>query len=200
MKKTILALVAAFLFSAVSSYAATILFDLQGKAGTGLLSGNENGAIAGTPGSGGEIGSGISFDDVSLVLTLNIGWGTGNGFTNLSGNATAGHIHGPTASGGVGSFTQNAGVLISLDTLPSWNSNATSGGLVNGTVTLTSTQATDLLAGKFYVNAHTAINGGGEIRGNLIVAPEPTAIGLFAFGLASIFLLRCKKKGFVNNS
>src|SRR5262245_35423224 len=78
--------------------AAILQFDLIGKAGTGLLPGNENGTVLGTPGSGGEISGGITFNDVTNVLTLNTGWGTANGFTNLTGNATAGHLHGPTAS------------------------------------------------------------------------------------------------------
>ncbi len=36
-----------------------------------------------------------------------------------------------------------------------------------GSATLTDTQASDMLAGKWYVNIHTATNKGGEIRGQL---------------------------------
>ena len=75
--------------------AGIILFDLTGKADSGLTGANEVGATT-SPGSGGEIGAGISFDDVTNVMTINVGWGSGNGFTDLSGDATAGHIHGPT--------------------------------------------------------------------------------------------------------
>ena len=35
--------------------------------------------------------------------------------------------------------------------------------------TLTDAQAADMLAGKWYINVHTAANPGGEIRGQLII-------------------------------
>lgn len=165
--------------------ATTIPFDLQGKAGFGLLPGNENGTVNGNPGSGGEIGSGILYDDVTNLLTLNIAWGSANGFMNLTGNASAGHIHGPTTSGGAASFTQNAGVIIGLDNKAGWNPSASAGGF-NGTVTVTDAQEIDLLAGKFYVNIHTGTNGGGEIRGNLVQVPEPAAAALLALGGALV--------------
>src|SRR5215218_8417684 len=95
---------AALTLLASSASATIIQFDLIGKAGTGLLSGNENFTINGTPGSGGERGAGISFNDATNVLSMDYGWGTANGFTNLSGTASGHHIHGPTASGGAASF------------------------------------------------------------------------------------------------
>jgi hypothetical protein len=36
-----------------------------------------------------------------------------------------------------------------------------------GSATLTDAQATDLLAGRWYVNVHTKANKGGEIRGQV---------------------------------
>src|ERR1700736_3927685 len=36
-----------------------------------------------------------------------------------------------------------------------------------GSATLTDAQAADLMAGKYYVNVHTAANPGGEIRGQV---------------------------------
>ena len=38
---------------------------------------------------------------------------------------------------------------------------------VEGSATLTDAQAADLMAGKYYVNIHTAANPGGEIRGQV---------------------------------
>jgi hypothetical protein len=38
---------------------------------------------------------------------------------------------------------------------------------VDGSATLTDAQAADLLAGKDYINIHTAANPGGEIRGQV---------------------------------
>ena len=152
---------------ALSAQAHMISFDLVGKAGSGLLSGNQNGTITGTPGSGGEVGNGIVFNDQTGVLSINVAWGSGNGFTNLTGNATAGHIHGPTASSAPASFNEDAPVLINLDDTAGWNPNATNGGITRS-VTLTSTQITQLFQGRLYINVHTAANGAGEIRGNLV--------------------------------
>ena len=164
--------------------AAIIQFDLKGTGGTGLLGGNENPGVAGG-GSGGEIGSGISFNDVTLVLTIATGWGSGNGFTNLTGNATGGHLHGPTVSGGTAAWTQSTGVKYVLDSLGGWNASASSGGF-NGTVTILAGDVAALENGQFYMNVHTATNGGGEIRGYLTMVPEPSVLGLLAFGAVAL--------------
>lgn len=169
MRTTIRNLFVALALSAgvVSAQAHIISFDLLGKAGAGLLSGNQNGTITGTPGSGGEVSSGIVFNDQTGVLTINVAWGSANGFTDLSGNAFAGHIHGPTASSGTAAFNEDAPVMINLDDTAGWNPSATSGGITR-TVTLDSTQISHLFAGRLYINVHTPMNGGGEIRGNLV--------------------------------
>ena len=171
MKKLLCAGLLSLIFARAN--AALILFDLKGTGGTGLLGGNENPAVLGG-GSGGEIGAGISFDDVTLVLNIITGWGSGNGFTNLTGVATAGHLHGPTASGGSAAFTQSTGVKYGLDSLAGWNASASAGGF-NGTVSILAGDVVALENGQFYMNVHTAVNGGGEIRGYLTVVPEPSA-------------------------
>lgn len=75
-------------------------------------------------------------------------------YSGLSGPATAAHFHGPAAAGA------NAGVAVAIP-------NATSSP-VEGSATLTDAQAADLMAGKYYVNIHTAANPGGEIRGQVM--------------------------------
>ena len=172
----------AAILSCSVSQAATIAFDLKGYSGFGLLAANETSASI-SLGWGGEIGAGITFDDVTNVLTLNFGWGSANGFGNLTGTATAGHIHGSTASGGASAFTQSAGVKYGLDGLAGWNSSASAGGLTGAgnTVNILAGDVTGLLNGQFYVNVHTSVNGTGELRGNLVqAAPEPTSLGLMA--------------------
>ena len=74
-------------------------------------------------------------------------------YTGLSGPATAAHFHGPAEAG------KNAGVAVAIP-------NATSSP-VEGSATLTDAQAADLVAGKYYINIHTAANPGGEIRGQV---------------------------------
>jgi hypothetical protein len=74
-------------------------------------------------------------------------------FHNLTGPATAAHFHGPAAAGA------NAGVVLPLGDNPT--------SPIHGSKTLTAAQITDLEAGKWYVNVHTAANPGGEIRGQV---------------------------------
>ena len=144
--------------------AGVVAFNLLGRGGAGLLATNEPGTVIG--GTGGEIGAGITFDDVTRVLTLNVGWGSATGFTDLSSAVNNSHIHGPTTASGVAAFAQTAGVLINLPRL----SNSASAGSIVTNVTLTAGQAVELLAGRYYVNVHTVNNGGGEVRGFLVPA------------------------------
>jgi hypothetical protein len=74
-------------------------------------------------------------------------------YSGLTGPATMAHFHGPAEAG------KNAAVAIVIP-------NATSSP-IEGSATLTDAQAADLLAGKYYVNVHTAANPGGEIRGQV---------------------------------
>jgi hypothetical protein len=75
-------------------------------------------------------------------------------YSGLSGPVKAGHFHGPAEAG------KNAGVALGI-------SNAGESP-VQGRAVLTAAQAADLLAGKWYVNLHTAANPGGEVRGQVI--------------------------------
>ena len=101
---------------------------------------NENPSAVG--GSGGEIGAWISYDDASNILSLNVGWGSGNGFVDLTGPVTVSHIH----NAGSADFSQNGGVEITLHTLGGFNTSATNGGFT-GNVTLTEAQEVELLDG-----------------------------------------------------
>jgi hypothetical protein len=73
-------------------------------------------------------------------------------YKDLTGPATAAHFHGPGEPG------KNAGVAVPItpNTSP-----------FEGSATLTDAQESDMMAGKWYVNVHTAINKDGEIRGQL---------------------------------
>lgn len=174
-----------------SLQAGIVFFDLQGKAGFGLLPGNENStvAVSPTPGTGGEISPGIFFDDVLNQLTINVGWGSGQGFTNLTGNATVMHIHQASSS----AFTSNGPPAVDLHTLAGFSSSASNGGF-SGTVTLTDPQEVSLLAGLFYINVHTSVNGPGEIRGNLVAVPEPSSVALVALVGLPVVIARMRAR------
>ena len=142
-------------------------FRLTGQAGEGLLFGNEPAVFSG--GSGGEFGPGITFDDLSDTLTVSVAWGSGIGFQNLTGNATAANIHGPTSAAYPNNLTQTAGVQVNLGATPfTFNTSASAGSITGTSLPLNASQKADLLAGRLYINVHTAANGGGEIRGFLV--------------------------------
>jgi CHRD domain len=77
-------------------------------------------------------------------------------FSGLTGAATAAHFHGPAEPG------KNAGVMVWISTKGTPLSSP-----FEGSATLTDDQASDLMAGRMYVNVHTAANPGGELRGQL---------------------------------
>jgi hypothetical protein len=51
-----------------------------------------------------------------------------------------------------------------------------------------------LLAGQTYLNIHTIANPGGEIRGQLVVAPEPSTMALVSMGLVGVATFSRKRK------
>ncbi|MGO8920745.1 MAG: CHRD domain-containing protein [Stellaceae bacterium] len=90
----------------------------------------------------------LTLDTATKQLTWNVT------YSGLTGDAAAAHIHGPAAAGA------NAGVAVNL--APNGVKNP-----ITGSAALTDAQIADLMAGKDYVNIHTAANKGGEIRGQI---------------------------------
>ena len=88
-----------------------------------------------------------TYDTASKKLT----W-KGN-YSGLTGPATMAHFHGPAEPG------KNAGVAVPITPSASPFENSAN---------LTDAQAADLMAGRWYVNVHTAAHPGGEIRGQLV--------------------------------
>lgn len=98
-------------------------------------------------------GSGMldaSFDKQANVLTWTVT------YAGLTGPVKAGHFHGPAAAGA------NAGVALGFT--------GSVESPIKGSATLTPAQVADLMAGKWYVNLHTAANPGGEVRGQVMPA------------------------------
>lgn len=115
------------------------------------------GEVPPTSGSGNGLGE---FALIGNQLNFNIT------YRNLSGVASAAHIHGPAPIG------SNAPVLISL--IPFNGGAFGTNGTLSGSVTLTPTEFDEVVSGLTYVNVHTALHPGGEIRGQLV----PQSVGI----------------------
>ena len=126
---------------------------------------------------------GIGFGTVVLnaaqtQITVNESW------SGLLAPATASHIHGPAGLG------TNSPVLFPFSGVP----NATSGAITEQTFSITPTQVGYLTSGLLYMNIHTSVFPGGEIRGQLVPAPEPSTFALAGMGVAAtVWKLRRRK-------
>lgn len=88
----------------------------------------------------------VTFDTATKAITWK------GSYSNLTGPASAVHIH-------AGEAGKNGGIAVLL---------ANEKTPFEGTATLTEAQATELVAGRMYVNVHTNANKAGEIRGQLV--------------------------------
>lgn len=132
----------------------------------------------------------VTYDSVAHTLTVDVT------FIGLLGTTTASHIHAATAVAGSGT----AGVATQLPFFTGFPLGVTSGSyshtfdlsdaasLNSSFVTAnggTAAGAEAALAaalgdGKAYLNIHSSVFGGGEIRGFLVPVPEPGAYALIA--------------------
>ena len=167
---------------AVFAQASIIQFDIS-PTGTDMAVGlsplNEVPGITNSLGSGNEIGTGITFDTDTGLLTVMLGYGSAAGFTDLTGVPFGMHIHGPA---GVGT---NGPVVVNLLPYHFAAGDPAMGGIVYGVIAFPTNEADNLLAGLNYINIHTTNYAGGEIRGQLIpflnhppvvVCPEPSTV------------------------
>ncbi len=146
-----------------------------------LSGANESPPVA----SGGYGTAEVDIDDAANTMRVRIT------FANLTGSTTASHIHAPTAT----AYTGTAGVATPTPTFPGFPLGVTAGQydqtfdmtltssysstfLSNNGGTAASAEAAlfaDIAAGKAYVNVHTTVFTGGEIRGFLYpFDPTPT--------------------------
>jgi hypothetical protein len=136
---------------------------------------------------------GTGFAEVILDTTANI-MTVHVTFSGLLGTTTASHIHAATAVPGMGT----AGVATTTPTFPDFPLGVTSGTYDHTfDMTLASSYnpafvtanggtpagaeaalATAMAAGETYLNIHTTVQPGGEIRGFLQGVPEPSSLAL----------------------
>lgn len=94
-----------------------------------------------------------TYNRTTKVLDYTLTW-------NLTNNAVAtrAHLHGPASE------RENADIQVVFFNA---STNMTSG-TFRGTVTLTSAQETDMLAGRYYCNIHSNLNPPGALRGQVV--------------------------------
>ncbi len=180
MKKILIS--SLFVFSLLNVRATVFSYDV-------VLDGPSESPANASPGTGFAT---VSYDDVAHTLFVDVT------FSGLLGTTTASHIHAATAT----PLSGTAGVATTTPTFAGFPLGVTSGTYIN---TLDLTQASSynpsyvsanggttasaeaamaaaIAAGKAYLNIHTTVFTGGEIRGFLVAVPEPSSLALTGLG------------------
>jgi hypothetical protein len=136
--------------------------------------------------SGGSGTAGLVFD----TLTNNLGWVIS--FQDLTSNVLFAHFH-------FGAPGTNGPVRVDLGDLDVFGGASAigkmSGIFVGGKTALSGADAADLMAGNWYINIHTSMFPGGEIRGQILSGtftpvPLPAAVWLMVPALGALGLRR----------
>jgi len=97
----------------------------------------------------------ITYDKNKRTISYDLTWHLGDEASLTTGM----HFHGAED----GSDVKNSPVVVPINGFTS----ASSGTLTGTTRELTPAESAQLLAGKWYINIHSSVNPGGEIRGNI---------------------------------
>lgn len=152
-----------------------------------------------SPGTGFAI---VTFDTITNLMHVQVN------FTGLDGTTTASHIHAPTATPGAGT----AGVATTTPTFTGFPLGVTSG-TYDHTFDMTLSTSYNpvyvaanggtiggaeaallaaIAADRAYLNIHSNLFPGGEIRGFLVPTPEPGTLLLAGAALLGLGILRRK--------
>ena len=165
----------------------------------GLLSGANENPPTGAPGTGSAT---VIIDPAANTMRVEVT------FSGLTGDPTGAHIHCCVTQGG------NTGVATTVPVFPGFPTTMTSGtydqtlnmldlGSYNPTFvtanggTAASAEAVlfaGIMSDRAYLNIHTSMFTGGEIRTVLLPTPLPSAFPLFATGLGALGLLGWRRK------
>ena len=183
--------------SLIASLAGVALLSVAGAAQAAVLvyDATLNGPSESPPNASAGVGfAQVTIDNVANTMLVDVT------FSGLSGTTTASHIHCCTAS----PFTGAAGVATQVPTFIGFPLGVTSGTYASplfdltqastwnpafvtasgGTTALAeATLLSGLSAGTAYLNIHTSVVPGGEIRGFLSLVPEPQTWMLMIGGL-----------------
>ncbi len=122
--------------------------------------------------TGGEFGTGMTLDDVSELLSWDIAFASDFGFINLFGNVSNAQFH----IGAVNFPAINTNGSVTVGIFGSLIPGSTPmTGRFTGSATLDPTQESQLLDNLF-LNIHSSFAGGGEIRSQTIIVPEPSGV------------------------
>jgi len=130
---------------------------------------------------------------------------TGSQTADVNDNLVAAHIHAgtgvtptfPVVWGFFGSPFNNNNPADEVDTPFASGVGGTFSGTWNlpeGNSTTLGAQLPNILAGRSYINFHTTQNPGGEIRGAILLVPEPGTLFLLVSGLVGICIVRRKTR------
>jgi hypothetical protein len=147
------------------------------------------------------VGPEPSMSWIATIFNIDV---TGSQTADANDNLTTAHIHGgasitPSASviwGFFGTpFNDNAPKDVTLTPFASGVGGTFTGkwDAPEGNNTTLPAQLGNILNGRSYMNFHTVQNPGGEIRGTLVVVPEPATVVLTAAGLAMLALARRRR-------
>ena len=153
---------------------------------SGLNLSNPNASTA----SGNAIGGGLSFDDVTNVLSFEFAYGSDFGFSDLTGDFTFSNLHSPGAVNVPGTNT-SGGIIEPLNSFHTAGSSARTGSF-SGSVILSDDEETALFNNEIHININSTSFVAGEIRGQLVVVPEPSS-ALLLFSTAGLALVRRRR-------
>ncbi|MCW3098916.1 MAG: hypothetical protein JWL77_4534 [Chthonomonadaceae bacterium] len=191
-------IIGAILLAATLAFAAPAS---QAQVFTASLSGPNESPPNASPGTGSAI---VTLNPLANTMRVQVS------FSGLLGTTTASHIHASTPT----PFAGTAGVATTTPTFAGFPLGVTSGTYdqtldmtlassynpayvtANGGTPASAEAAlfSAIASGQSYLNIHTTVVPGGEIRGFLVATPEPGTIGfLIAMGISGTLLARRRK-------